>query len=130
MLKEGRVELGCLKVHFIGCPTAHFGLVSDQGLRSLSMVTRELLLIDLHKLICIRVGDTRAWVAPRPERQPNATAPQPPPPAPRTMQWRISMLEEEAFDSTLVGSLQFPYQRHTKRRIDDASTLVPQQTDP
>ncbi|GJT60072.1 hypothetical protein Tco_1003605 [Tanacetum coccineum] len=47
--------------HFIGCPTAHFGLVSDQGLRGLSMVTRELLLIDLHELrrlnICFRIGD-------------------------------------------------------------------------
>ncbi|GKA67767.1 hypothetical protein Tco_0767684 [Tanacetum coccineum] len=36
--------------HFIGCLTAHFGLVSDQGLRGLSVV------------------------APRPERQPDATA--------------------------------------------------------
>ncbi|GKD67073.1 hypothetical protein Tco_1309181 [Tanacetum coccineum] len=46
--------------HFIGCLTAHFGLVSDQGLRGLSVVTRELPLIDLHELgrlnICLRIG--------------------------------------------------------------------------
>ncbi|GKD77423.1 hypothetical protein Tco_1340044 [Tanacetum coccineum] len=56
----------------------HFGLVSDQGLRGLSMITREIPLIDLHELgrlnICVRVGDTWAWVAPRPERQPDAAA--------------------------------------------------------
>ncbi|GKE87536.1 hypothetical protein Tco_1565011, partial [Tanacetum coccineum] len=55
---------------------AHFGLVSDQGWRGLSVVTRELPLIDLHKLgrlnICERIGDTWAWVAPGLERQPNA----------------------------------------------------------
>ncbi|GKA76076.1 hypothetical protein Tco_0782454 [Tanacetum coccineum] len=100
--------------HFIGCLAAHFGLVSDQGLRGLSMVTRELPLIDLHELgrinIYVSVGDTWAWVAPRPERQPDATAstpraaedapavdkgaqadptpmpaPQLPPPSPKTM---------------------------------------------
>ncbi|GJT25402.1 hypothetical protein Tco_0895339 [Tanacetum coccineum] len=55
--------------------------------------------------------------------------PQPSPPAPRTMQQRISMLEEEAFDSTLVGRSQLPYQRRTRRRTDDASTSSPQQPD-
>ncbi|GKG29618.1 hypothetical protein Tco_0419516, partial [Tanacetum coccineum] len=61
-----------------GCLAAYFGLVSDKGLRGLSVVTRELLLIDLHKLerlnICMRVGDTWAWVALGPERQPDAAA--------------------------------------------------------
>ncbi|GJZ31597.1 hypothetical protein Tco_0576644 [Tanacetum coccineum] len=86
-------------------------------------VTRELPLIDLHELerlnICMRVGDTWAWVAPRLKRQPDATtgapraaedapavdegaqadpapvqAPQPLPPAPKTMQLRISRIEE------------------------------------
>ncbi|GKA14917.1 zinc finger, CCHC-type containing protein [Tanacetum coccineum] len=64
--------------HFIGRLTAYFGLVSDQGLRGLSMVTRELSFIDLLELsrlnICERIGDTWAWVALRPERQPNDTA--------------------------------------------------------
>ncbi|GJS68941.1 hypothetical protein Tco_0683506 [Tanacetum coccineum] len=85
-----------------------------EGLRGLSVVTHELPLIDLHELsrlnIYERIGDTWAWIAPRPERQPNAAAgapkgaedapavdegaqadpapvqaPQPSPPAPRTM---------------------------------------------
>ncbi|GJV48286.1 hypothetical protein Tco_0845841 [Tanacetum coccineum] len=64
--------------HFIGCLAAHFGLVSDQGLRGLSMVTRKLSLIDLHELgrlnIYVSVGDTWAWVAPRSERQPDVAA--------------------------------------------------------
>ncbi|GJU43960.1 hypothetical protein Tco_1201226 [Tanacetum coccineum] len=98
--------------HFIGCLAAYFGLVSDHGLRGLLVVTHELPLIDLHELgrlkICMRVGDTWAWVASRPKRQPDVTtgapraaedapavdegaqadpapvqAPQPLPPAPR-----------------------------------------------
>ncbi|GJZ91307.1 hypothetical protein Tco_0663234, partial [Tanacetum coccineum] len=100
--------------YFIGRLAAHFRLVSDQGLRGLSMVTRELSMIDLHELarlnIYERIGDTWAWVAPGLERQPSAVAgarraaedaptvdegaqadlalvqaPQPPPAAPRTM---------------------------------------------
>ncbi|GKC83050.1 hypothetical protein Tco_1138767 [Tanacetum coccineum] len=58
--------------HFIGQLAAHFGLVGDQGLRGLSVVVSELLVIDLHELarlnICSRFGDTWAWVAPRPKR--------------------------------------------------------------
>ncbi|GJX93043.1 hypothetical protein Tco_0347629 [Tanacetum coccineum] len=50
--------------HFIGCLAAHFGLVSDEGLKDLSIVARELLVIDLHELerlnICMRSGDTWA----------------------------------------------------------------------
>ncbi|GKA36654.1 hypothetical protein Tco_0723219 [Tanacetum coccineum] len=76
---EGRKSRARLSEgHFIGCLAAHFGLVSDQGLRGLSVVTHELPLIDLHELrrlkIYVRVGDTRAWVAPGPERQPDAAA--------------------------------------------------------
>ncbi|GJS79689.1 hypothetical protein Tco_0729570 [Tanacetum coccineum] len=36
--------------HFIGRLAMHFGLVSDDGLRGLQVVTRELPLIDLHEL--------------------------------------------------------------------------------
>nr|GEV94379.1 reverse transcriptase domain-containing protein [Tanacetum cinerariifolium] len=36
--------------HFIGRLATHFGLVSDEGLRGLQVVTHELPLIDLHKL--------------------------------------------------------------------------------
>ncbi|GJW87349.1 hypothetical protein Tco_0162689 [Tanacetum coccineum] len=59
--------------HFIRRLAMHFGLVSDEGLRGLQVVTRELPLIDLHELgrlnICTRYGDTWAWVAQGPERQ-------------------------------------------------------------
>ncbi|GJV20404.1 hypothetical protein Tco_1369424 [Tanacetum coccineum] len=56
----------------------HFGLVSDDGLRGLSIVTRELMLIDMGKLfklkICMEVGDNWGWVAQGVERQPVAAA--------------------------------------------------------
>ncbi|GJY18626.1 hypothetical protein Tco_0390117 [Tanacetum coccineum] len=59
--------------HFIGRLAVHFGLVGDQGLRGLSVVVSEILVIDLHKLarlnICVRFGDTWAWIALGPERQ-------------------------------------------------------------
>ncbi|GKF72094.1 hypothetical protein Tco_0208208, partial [Tanacetum coccineum] len=51
--------------------------VIDHGLRGLLVVASELPLIDLHELgrlnICLRVGDTWAWVAPGPEKQQAAT---------------------------------------------------------
>ncbi|GJV23015.1 hypothetical protein Tco_1375710 [Tanacetum coccineum] len=131
--------------HFIGRLAAHFGLVSDQGLRGLSVVTHELPLIDLHKLrrlnIRERIGDTWAWVAPGPERQSDAAAgatraaedapavdegaqvdpthmqaPQPPPPAPRTMPQRIARLEEEVQElrRSIVG-----LRRDVERSIAD-----------
>ncbi|GKA70231.1 hypothetical protein Tco_0776295 [Tanacetum coccineum] len=67
MLREGRVELGLSGGYFIGRLAAYFGLVSDEGLRGLSVITREILMIDLHELvrlhICKRLNDTWAWVA-------------------------------------------------------------------
>ncbi|GKB45820.1 hypothetical protein Tco_0896573 [Tanacetum coccineum] len=64
--------------HFIGRLAMHFGLVSDEGLRGLQVVTRELPLIDLHELrrlnIYTKFGDTWAWVAQGPERQQAAVA--------------------------------------------------------
>ncbi|GKB31514.1 hypothetical protein Tco_0870915 [Tanacetum coccineum] len=73
--KEGGARLS--GGHFIGRLAPHFGLVMDERLRGLHVITRELPLIDLHEFrrlnICTRVGDTWAWVAPRPERQ-QATA--------------------------------------------------------
>ncbi|GJZ22859.1 hypothetical protein Tco_0559898 [Tanacetum coccineum] len=64
--------------HFIGRLAMHFGLVSDEGLRGLQVVTRELPLIDLHELrrfnICTRYDDMWAWVAQEPERQQAAAA--------------------------------------------------------
>ncbi|GKD97118.1 hypothetical protein Tco_1381015, partial [Tanacetum coccineum] len=64
--------------HFIGHFTHHFSLVSDDGLRGLSVVTRELPLIDMGELvkhnICREIGDDWAWVAQGVERQPVAAA--------------------------------------------------------
>ncbi|GJS74148.1 hypothetical protein Tco_0706989 [Tanacetum coccineum] len=64
--------------HFIGRLPAYFGLVSDDGLRGLSLITRKLPMIDLHEFvrlnICERLCDTWSWIAMRPERQPDAMA--------------------------------------------------------
>ncbi|GKB92762.1 hypothetical protein Tco_0965034 [Tanacetum coccineum] len=64
--------------HFIRRLAHHFGLVSDDGLRGLSVVARELPLIDIGELvklnICMEIRDDWAWVAPRPERQPDEAA--------------------------------------------------------
>ncbi|GKB38947.1 hypothetical protein Tco_0883889 [Tanacetum coccineum] len=111
--------------HFIGRLAHHFGLVSDDGLRGLSVVTHELPVIDMGELfklnICLEVGDNWAWVAKGAERQPVAAAaapggaedaldvdkgaqavptpvhapPPPPPAAGRTMPQRLGRLEEE-----------------------------------
>ncbi|GJT77523.1 hypothetical protein Tco_1044248, partial [Tanacetum coccineum] len=52
--------------HFIGGLAMHFGLVSDDGLRGLQVVTRELPLIDLHELgrlhICTRDSITNTSI--------------------------------------------------------------------
>ncbi|GJW24907.1 hypothetical protein Tco_0038718 [Tanacetum coccineum] len=64
--------------HFIRRLASHFGLISNERLRGLSVVVNELPVIVLHKLgrlnICSRYGDTWAWVASGPERQQAATA--------------------------------------------------------
>nr|GEX61582.1 hypothetical protein [Tanacetum cinerariifolium] len=76
--KERKSGVRLSEGHFIRYLVAHFGMVGDQGLRGLLMVNRELLFIDLHELqrlnICDRIEDTWAWVAPGPERQPDAVA--------------------------------------------------------
>ncbi|GKD20688.1 hypothetical protein Tco_1222391 [Tanacetum coccineum] len=64
--------------HFIRRLAHHFGLVSDDGLRGLSIVTLELPFINMGELvklnICIEVGDDWAWVALGAKRQPVAAA--------------------------------------------------------
>ncbi|GJS72554.1 hypothetical protein Tco_0705395 [Tanacetum coccineum] len=55
------------------CLAHHFGMVSDDRLRGLSVVTHEIPLINMGELvklnICKEIGDDWAWVAPEPERQ-------------------------------------------------------------
>ncbi|GKE32240.1 hypothetical protein Tco_1451562, partial [Tanacetum coccineum] len=78
-LEKGRKSGARLSgVHFIGRLAHHFSLVSNDGLRGLLVVARELPLIDMGKLvklnICMEIGDDWAWVASRPERQQVAAA--------------------------------------------------------
>nr|GEZ19709.1 Ras-related protein RABH1b [Tanacetum cinerariifolium] len=76
--------------HFIRRLAHHFGLVSDDGLRGLSVVACELPLIDMGELvklnICMKIGDDWAW-APQ--------SPLPPSAAGRTMPQRLGRLEKE-----------------------------------
>ncbi|GJY54189.1 hypothetical protein Tco_0445853 [Tanacetum coccineum] len=78
--------------------------ISGRGQAPENVVTRELPLIDLHKLgrlnICTRYDDTWAWVAPEILVPAPAQASPPPPPAlqPCTMSQRIERLEEEVHD--------------------------------
>ncbi|GJR82486.1 hypothetical protein Tco_0153271 [Tanacetum coccineum] len=64
--------------HFVWRLAHHFTLVSDDGLRGLSVVACELPLIDMGELvklnICREIGDDWAWVALGPERQQVAMA--------------------------------------------------------
>nr|GEZ51056.1 hypothetical protein [Tanacetum cinerariifolium] len=113
--------------HFIGRLDEHFGLVSDEGLMGLSVIACVLSIINLDELvklmICVMLGDTWAWVAPRPERQPIVTVgapevtdgapnvdegaqavlapvqvPQPPLAATKTMPHKMTILEEEVHE--------------------------------
>ncbi|GJX82160.1 hypothetical protein Tco_0331641 [Tanacetum coccineum] len=92
--------------HFTRRLIAYFGLVNDQGLRGLSVVTCELPSIDLHELgrlnIYERIGDTWAWV----DQDQRGS---------RVSTWMISCMTQlmdasghtyQAFDSTIVGSSQ------------------------
>ncbi|GJZ00731.1 hypothetical protein Tco_0518160 [Tanacetum coccineum] len=108
---------------FVARLAEHFGLLTEERLQGLTMIVRELPVIDTTELvrlqICEEIDDTWAWVAPGPERlqvvaagAPEAAkdapvidegtqddpipvqAPQPPPPA-RTMPKRMARLEED-----------------------------------
>ncbi|GJY98765.1 hypothetical protein Tco_0516195 [Tanacetum coccineum] len=55
----------------------HFGLLTEERLRGLKVITPELLIIDMAELVRLQIymeiNDTWAWVAMGPERQPDAT---------------------------------------------------------
>ncbi|GKA96207.1 hypothetical protein Tco_0818302 [Tanacetum coccineum] len=122
--------------HFIRRLAHHFGLVSDDGLRGLSVVARELPLIDMGELvmlnICIEIGDYWAW-APQ--------LPPPPPTAGRTMPPRLGRLKKEIqglrrdvrslcglVESSMTdqGSSLAIFERRTRQRTGEASTFAPQ----
>ncbi|GJU25420.1 hypothetical protein Tco_1164041 [Tanacetum coccineum] len=76
---EGRKQGARMSgVHFVVRLAEHFGLITEESLRGLTVVVRNLTVIDMDKLarfrICKRLGDTWAWVAPGPERQQVAAA--------------------------------------------------------
>ncbi|GJT15176.1 hypothetical protein Tco_0873882 [Tanacetum coccineum] len=76
---EGRKSRAMMSVrYFIRRLVDHFGLVSDEGLMGLSVITRVLPMINLYELvklnIYVRLGDTWAWVAQGLERQQVAAA--------------------------------------------------------
>ncbi|GJT64389.1 hypothetical protein Tco_1015869 [Tanacetum coccineum] len=124
--------------HFIRRLAMHFELVSDDGLRGLQVVTRELPLIDLHELgrlhICMRYGQAAEDAALEILAPAQAPPPLPLAPQPRTMSQRIERLEEELmdasgqtyqpFDGTLVGSSGLSFRRCVMPRTSDASTSV------
>ncbi|GJX73654.1 hypothetical protein Tco_0312249, partial [Tanacetum coccineum] len=59
---EGRkIRARFLGGHFIGYLAMHFGLVSDEGMRGLRVVTRELPLIDLHELGRLNICSSQGW---------------------------------------------------------------------
>ncbi|GJX63527.1 hypothetical protein Tco_0296427 [Tanacetum coccineum] len=110
----------------------HFRILTDERLQGLTVIMRELPVIDMAELvrlqICEEIDETWAWVALGPERQPNATAgapgaaddalvvdegdqavpapvqaPLPPPAAARTMPPRMAKLEEDVHE--ICGAL-------------------------
>ncbi|GKD23166.1 hypothetical protein Tco_1224869 [Tanacetum coccineum] len=112
---------------FVARLTEHFGLLTEERLGGLTVITFALPVIDMDELmrlqICVEIDDTWAWVALGPERQPDVTAgalgvaqdapvvdegdqavpapvqaPQPPPAATMTMPQRMSILEEDVHE--------------------------------
>ncbi|GJS72938.1 hypothetical protein Tco_0705779 [Tanacetum coccineum] len=113
---------------FVARLAGHFGLLTAEILGGLTVIALKLPIIDMGELvrlqICMKVDDTRAWVAMRPERQPDAAAgapnvaqdapivdegdqadpapihaPPPPPSAPaRTMPQRMARLKDDVYE--------------------------------
>ncbi|GJQ91023.1 hypothetical protein Tco_0002162 [Tanacetum coccineum] len=89
--------------HFIGRLAHHFGRMSDDGLRGLSVVTREILLIDMGELVAVAGALEAAVDAPAVDEGSQADpapiqAPQSPPQPPaagRTMPQRLGRLKKE-----------------------------------
>nr|GEX24939.1 hypothetical protein [Tanacetum cinerariifolium] len=120
--------------HFIGRLTEHFGLLTKDRLKGLTVIP-DLTRIDKDELVRLRIYE---WVAPvQPPLGPQAASL-----ATRTMPQRIQRLEEDVyelrrsivdlrrdFDSTFVGSSQMPYQRRTQRRTGEAGTSAAPRTD-
>ncbi|GJT41315.1 hypothetical protein Tco_0941180 [Tanacetum coccineum] len=63
---------------FVARLAEHFGLLTEERLRGLTVIAPAFLVIDMAELvrlqICVEIDDTWAWAALGPERQPNAVA--------------------------------------------------------
>ncbi|GKA39977.1 hypothetical protein Tco_0732570 [Tanacetum coccineum] len=111
--------------HFVRCLTEHFGLVTKEGLRGLTMVVGELRMIDMDELIRLFRHPYRHLI--HLQQLPSL----------RQCPQRMARLEEEAargisqfLDATEATYTRYsethvPYQRYrVRRRTDDASTLT------
>nr|GEV69844.1 hypothetical protein [Tanacetum cinerariifolium] len=138
---------------FVARLAEHFGLSTTEILGGLTVISSELLINYMGELvrlqICEQLGDTWAWVAMGPERQPDATVdgpktvkdapaddkggqadpvpikapqqPPPPPPAPtRTMPQRMARLEEDVHE--VHEALAEQRKRRVRRRTGEANT--------
>nr|GEV33995.1 hypothetical protein [Tanacetum cinerariifolium] len=132
---EGRKSGAILSgEHFIGRLAHHFGLVSDDGLRGLSVVTREIPLINMGELVKLNIfkeiEDDWAWIAPDVgslcglmERSITDWG--------RVSTWMIRCMTRlmeasgqtyQAFDGTFRGSTLAVFERRTRQRTGEAST--------
>nr|GEU55831.1 hypothetical protein [Tanacetum cinerariifolium] len=149
-LVEGRKNSAKLSGgHFVGRLAHHFGLVSDDGLRGLSVVTHEISLIDMGELvklnICREIRDDWAWVA-RDQRGSRLLRLVPL----RRLRMLLQSIRvlrlihhpyrhlsrhhhlyldasgqtNQAFDDTFRGSSPTVFERRTRQRTKDASTSI------
>ncbi|GJU27049.1 hypothetical protein Tco_1165670 [Tanacetum coccineum] len=138
---------------FVAGLAEHFGLLTEERLQRLTVIVRDLLVIDMAELmrlhICEELNDTWAWVSPRPERQylshhlhslrgalgeqrevlDSMTRD-----FSRFTTWMVTrlsrMMDQAEVRYTSYADFHIPYVRHTRRMTDDASTSAPQQPDP
>ncbi|GJU74886.1 hypothetical protein Tco_1266291 [Tanacetum coccineum] len=137
---EAHISVG----QFVARLADHFGLLTEEILGGLSVIAPELLVIDMAEMVrlqlYVEIDGTWAWVASRPERQPDAAAgapaevddvpvvneggqadpapvqaPQQPPPPPsapsRTMVQRLGRLEEDVQDVDRYGNANLDSKR-------------------
>ncbi|GKD78752.1 hypothetical protein Tco_1341373, partial [Tanacetum coccineum] len=77
MFASGRKRWAMIsRGQFVARLVEHFGILTKERLQGLTMIVRDLPMIDMAELvrlqICKELDDTWAWVASRPERQPDA----------------------------------------------------------
>ncbi|GKD87068.1 hypothetical protein Tco_1358222 [Tanacetum coccineum] len=108
--KQGAMIFGG---QFITRLAKHFGLLTEERLQGLAVIVRDLPIIDMAKItrlhICEELVDTWAWVAPRPERQPDAVVG-----APKIAK---GALDVEKGDQAILAPVQGPQPPSAARTI-------------